>query len=166
MLREDFNVRAATKRDWRALRDLRLEALLDTPEAYGSTYEESVRRSKAQWKQMARAFNYYVAERNGVLSGMASGGLHDRYPDTAWLYGMYVKPEVRGTTMATALVRRVARWALEAGYTELYLDVGVEVRRARAFYTREGFVDTGERRSMSRDSSLELITMRLALDGG
>jgi len=166
MLRDDFVVRAATKGDWRNLRDLRLESLLDTPEAYGSTYEESLQRGAAQWKQTARNFNYYVAERNAELTGMASGGLNERFPGTAWLYGMYVTPEERGTNTARALVARVARWALEAGYEDLYLDVGVGVARARAFYQREGFIDTGERRSLTRDASLELITMRRALRRG
>ncbi|HUY43040.1 MAG TPA: GNAT family N-acetyltransferase [Acidimicrobiales bacterium] len=166
MLRGDFVVRAATKGDWRKLRDLRLESLLDTPEAYGSTYEESIRRSAAQWKQMAKNFNYFVAERDLELTGMASGGLNERFPGTAWLYGMYVTPEERGTTMAAALVERVARWALEAGYAELYLDVGERVARARAFYLREGFVDTGARHALTRDSSLELLTMRRALRRG
>lgn len=160
---EPFELRAAQKRDWRALRELRLEALLDTPEAYGSTYEESLRRSRAQWKEMARNFNYFVALREGDFVGMASGGDHEKYPDTAWLYGMYVTPEERGTGVAGALVGCVERWARERGYDALFLHVGVGVPRARAFYQRVGFVETGERRSMTRDSTLELVTMRLDL---
>lgn len=160
---EPLELRAAQKRDWRALRELRLEALLDTPEAYGSTYEESLRRSRAQWKEMARSFNYFVALREGDFVGMASGGLHEKYPDTAWLYGMYVTPEERGTDVASALVDCVRRWARERGYDALFLHVGVGVPRARAFYRRVGFVETGERRAMTRDANLELVTMRLDL---
>lgn len=156
-------VRAAGRRDWRALRVLRLEALLDTPDAFGSTYEEALRRSRAQWKEMARAFNYFVAIRDGGFVGMASGGRHDSYPDTAWLYGMYVTPEQRGTNVADELVARVAGWARGEGFDALYLDVATNVARARAFYQRMGFVETGERRSMTRDATLELVTMRLEL---
>ena len=155
--------RAAQKRDWRALRELRLEALLDTPEAYGSTYEESRRRSRAQWKEMARDYNYFIAQRGRDFVGMASGGRHESYPDTAWLYGMYVTPEERGTGIASELVGCVERWARDSGFDALYLHVGIGVARARAFYRRVGFVDTGEQRSMTRDASLELVTMRLAL---
>ncbi len=160
---QEFVVRPAFKKDWRELRRLRLEALADTPDAYGSTYEESLQRSAYQWKRMAKTFNYFVAERQGDLLGMASGGTHDLFPGTAWLYGMYVTPGERGTSMAAALVRSVASWALEAGYAELFLHVGAHVARARSFYQREGFVETGERDRMSRDHSLELLTMRLAL---
>ena len=156
-----FELRAAQKRDWRALRELRLEALLDTPDAYGSTYDESRRRSRAQWKEMSRDFNYFVAQRDGDFVGMASGGRHDTYPDTAWLFGMYVTPEERGTGIASALVGCVERWARDSGFDALFLHVGVGVPRARAFYRRAGFVETGERHSMSRDASLELVTMRL-----
>lgn len=163
MSRAPFELRAAQKKDWRALRELRLEALLDTPEAFGSTYDESRRRSRAQWIQMAKTFNYFVAVRDGAFVGMASGGYHDAHPNTAWLYGMYVTPEERGARIADALVERVARWARDLGFDALYLHVGVGVPRAQAFYRRMGFEETGERHAMSRDPSMDLVTMRLAL---
>jgi GNAT superfamily N-acetyltransferase len=159
-----FEVRAAHPRDWRKLRELRLEALLDTPEAFGSTYEESVRRTRRQWRTMARDFNYFVAHDDGTFLGMASGGYHDDVPDTAWLYGMYVTPEARGTRVASELVDAVASWARGRGYNALYLHVSADVARARRFYQRVGFVETGEQHAMSRDPALTLVTMRRGLD--
>ncbi|MDE3107888.1 MAG: GNAT family N-acetyltransferase [Acidobacteriota bacterium] len=158
-----FDVRAATRRDWRELRALRLEALLDTPEAFGSTYAESLRRTRRQWKMMARDFNYYVAHDGATFLGMASGGRHDDFPGTAWLYGMYVTPEARGTRVASELVGAVASWARASGYGALYLHVGAQVARARRFYRRVGFVETGDQHVMSRDPALTLLTMRLDL---
>ena len=56
--------------DWQDLRAIRLEALSDTPEAYGSTYEESVRQSDALWKNAASTRLYYLARRDGRVVGM------------------------------------------------------------------------------------------------
>lgn len=93
--------------DWENLRSIRLEALADTPEAYGSTYDESVRWSDAQWKNSAATRLYYLAERDDRVVGMVSGGYNDAHPGTRWLYGMYVTPIERGTEAASLLVRSI-----------------------------------------------------------
>jgi GNAT superfamily N-acetyltransferase len=150
--------------DWKDLRAIRLEALADTPDAYGSTYEESVRWSDAQWKNAASTRLYYLAERDGRVVGMVSGGLNDGYPGTRWLYGMYVTPNERGTGTADRLVRSIEEWAKNHGANEIYLHVTLSVPRAHAFYEKIGFHSTGENFAMQRDKSLTLITMVKPID--
>jgi GNAT superfamily N-acetyltransferase len=160
MTREStLSIRHCGPDDWRDLRAIRLEALADTPDAYGSTYEESSRWSDAQWKKAASSWQYYLADRDGRVVGMISGGLNDAYPGTRWLYGMYVTPSERGTGTAAQLVRAIDDWASAHGVDEVYLHVTTTVPRARAFYERIGFRPTGESFQMQRDSSLTLITM-------
>lgn len=161
----DFsNVRKARAGDWRELRTIRLEALDDTPEAYGSTYEESLAWSNLQWRTIARSRNYYLGEYHKKICGMASGGYNDDHPDTWWLYSMYVSPVARGSGLATQLVDRVASWARDEGAKELFLHVGLSVARARAFYKKVGFEESGETIIMERDRSIQLVTMVKALD--
>lgn len=155
-----LRLRPSTRRDWRALRDLRLEALRDTPSAYGSTYAESKRRSWREWKEFASSANSFVAERESRFVAMARGGWNEERPGTAWLYGMYVTPAERGTGLAERLVERVVQWARSEGFDALYLQVGAAEARARAFYRKVGFVETGEHRAMARDSSIDILTMR------
>jgi len=150
--------------DWRDLRSIRLEALADTPDAYGSTYEESVLWSDAQWKNAASTRLYYLADRDGVVVGMVSGGFNDAYPGTRWLYGMYVTPSERGSGTAALLVRTIDDWARSHGVAEVYLHVTTSVPRARAFYEKVGFRPTGESLRMDRDHSLTLETMVQRLD--
>jgi GNAT superfamily N-acetyltransferase len=150
--------------DWRDLRAIRLEALVDTPDAYGSTYEESVLWSDAQWKHAATTRLYYLADRDGVVVGMVSGGFNDAYPGTRWLYGMYVTPSERGSGTAARLVRAIDDWARSHGVAEVYLHVTTSVPRARAFYEKVGFRPTGESFRMERDPSLSLETMVQRLD--
>lgn len=150
--------------DWEDLRAIRLEALSNTPEAYGSTYEESVRQSDALWKNAASTRLYYLARRDGRVVGMVSGGFNDAHPGTRWLYGMYVTPSERGSGTAALLVQSIGVWAKDHGVDDVYLHVGSSVPRARAFYERIGFRPTGESFTMDRDSSLTLYTMVLHLD--
>jgi GNAT superfamily N-acetyltransferase len=152
-------VRSANARDAMALRAIRLEALHDTPEAYGTTFEESLRWSKRRWRMVARNWNYYLGECDGEVRGMASGGYNDAHPGTCWLYGMYVTPSQRGSGLASQLVDAVSSWARGEGARQLFLHVTMNVARARAFYAKVGFVENGETIVMDRDPSITLCTM-------
>lgn len=157
-------VRRATAKDWAALRSIRLEALLDTPDAYGSTYEAVVTYPEEQWRTMVEHSVYFLAERDGRVVGMVSGGLNDQHPGTRWLYGIYVTPGSRGSTVAPGLVAAVVEWARAEGASDLYLHVTSSVLRAKAFYEKMGFSPTGERQTMQRDRRLTLLTMSKRLD--
>ena len=165
MTREStLSVRRCGPDDWPGLRAIRLEALADTPDAYGSTYDDTARWSNAQWKNSASTRLYYLAERDGHMVGMVSGGFNDGYPGTRWLYGMYVTPSERGSGTAALLVRAIADWAKSEGVDEIYLHVTTSVARARAFYEKVGFRATGEHFTMERDSTLTSITMVQSID--
>jgi len=158
-----FVVRRTNAQDWAALRSIRLEALRDAPDAFGSTYEMASDYSNDQWRTMATQRCFFLAERNASVVGMISGGLNDEYPGTRWMYGMYVTPSARGSGVAALLVAAVEGWAREEGASELFLDVTSSVARARAFYTKMGFALTGERHTMTRKPTLELVMMRRSL---
>jgi GNAT superfamily N-acetyltransferase len=159
-----LSIRRSGPGDWPDLRTIRLEALADTPDAYGSTYGETVLWSDAQWKDNATNRLYYLAHRDGRVVGMVSGGFNDGHPGTRWLYGMYVTPSERGTGTAAALVKAIEEWATSEGVDEIYLHVTSTVPRARAFYEKIGFQPNGERFSMQRDASLTLMTLVRHID--
>jgi GNAT superfamily N-acetyltransferase len=142
-----------------ALRTIRLMALLAEPDAFGSTYEDSLRYPATRWLEMARDWNYYLAFAGEEVIGMASGGRFDPRPDARWLYGMFVRPDHRGTGVAVELVHEVADWTRAQRVRTLGLHVTASVARARAFYEKIGFVPDGEHEPMERDRRLTLITM-------
>jgi GNAT superfamily N-acetyltransferase len=156
-------VRHCGVRDAMALRSMRLEALLDSPQAYGSTYQECLAWTNRQWRNVCRDWNHYLGEQDGRVVGVASGGVNDRYPSTLWLYGMYVTPRARGTGIAKQLVEVVAQWARDQGVSSLYLHVAAPMIRARTFYERMGFRATGDVMVMDRDPVIELVTMVMTL---
>jgi GNAT superfamily N-acetyltransferase len=156
---DEVTVRRGGPDDWSALKVIRLEALRDTPEAFGSTFANASISPDKRWRLAASEWNYYLAERDGQVVGMASGGFNDDRPDTKWLYGMYVSPEARGSAAAVRLVEAVSQWALDQHSTQLFLHVTTSVERARAFYVKMGFRPTGDTITMDRDPTISLVTM-------
>jgi GNAT superfamily N-acetyltransferase len=155
----DFVIQPSTLEDADALRTIRLMALRDEPDAFGSTYEDSQLYPTTRWLEMARDYNYYLAFASDEVVGMASGGRFDLRPNARWLYGMFVRPDFRGTGIAVALVRAVADWTRAQGVTTLGLHVTASVARAVAFYEKLGFEPDGETAPMERDHRLTLVTM-------
>lgn len=156
---DSITVRRCTEADWRALRAIRLEALSDTPEAYGSTYLDAVTWSGDRWRAMVVERPLFICERAERVVGMVSGGTNDERPGTRWMYAMFVATSDRGTNAARRLVDAVSDWARDEGATALYLHVTAALARSRAFYEKVGFVATGDVITMDRDSSITLVTM-------
>lgn len=123
------------------LRELRLRALTDAPQAFGRSYAEEVAYEDAWWAQLAASGRVQVAEVDGRLAGMAGGAtLAD---GTAELWGMWVEPEARGTGVARRLVEAVVEWALEHGHDRIGLQVADKDGAAARLYRRLGFTDSG-----------------------
>ena len=159
MADEPVTIRRIESADWSALRAIRLDALTDAPEAFGSTLQGALRLSARQWRHKVATTVYFLAERDGAVVGMVSGGFNDNHPGTHWLYGMYVAPAARGSEAAQLLVRAVVEWARGDGAHEIYLHVASGVPRARAFYLKNGFTLTGESFTMERDPNVTMYTM-------
>ncbi len=149
-----IRVRPGREEDAMALRTIRLEALADSPDAFGETYDECAAWHDDVWVQKAKKWNFYLAEMDGQVVGMARGEAHHDEPDIRYLFAMYVSPSARGTGVATLLVDTVSAWAAANGGDALHLYVSVRAERARAFYSKIGFVQSGHCVAMDRDASL------------
>jgi GNAT superfamily N-acetyltransferase len=160
MSTSSLRVRPGRVSDALALRDIRLEALADTPDAFGETYQQCAAWGEELWTLKAQEWNFYLLERDGRVAGMARGESHNERPDAPFLFAMYVSPAERGTEAARLLVDTVSAWAAAEGVEALYLYVSTAVPRARAFYIKVGFTDTGADLAMHRDESLVCAEMR------
>ena len=70
---------------WREVRALRLEALADSPDAYGSTLAGAEASPEQYWRAMAARANTFLADDDGRVIGMATGGTNDHEPGAGWL---------------------------------------------------------------------------------
>jgi GNAT superfamily N-acetyltransferase len=150
-------IRRVRADEWRELRDLRLQALQDSPDAFWTLYEEAVERSDAEWHEWT-TFPCHVALEDGRLVGMVAAFAHEDDPRTAELIAMFVTPEARGRGIGAALVDAQLAWAHSEGFERVSLMVNVERTSAFRLYERSGFRDTGER-SRLRDGPQTLATM-------
>jgi ribosomal protein S18 acetylase RimI-like enzyme len=132
--------------DGELLRAARLAALRDCPEAFGARLEREQGYDDARWRELLAWGRWWVTgdlERpSGVVAVVTD---HGRPHDERHLVSMWVDPAQRGSGTADALVRAACAGAAEDGAARLTLWVVEANARARAFYARAGFADTGER---------------------
>jgi len=160
------DIRSVRPEEWREFRALRLRALADAPDAFGSTLAREAAEPEDSWRRrwLDPLAVTLVADQNGHLVGMAFGRPTRDYPGIAGLFGMWVEPIARRHGIGGALVGRVADWARSMGYQQMELGVTTTNEPAVAFYEKLGFVDTGERRALRDESDLTFQVMIATLD--
>lgn len=153
--------------DWKLLREIRLRALLDSPESFYSTYEQALEVDEDGWRERLGAGERVtlLAELEGRPVGMTVGapaGEDERVDDAAMMLSMWVEPESRGQGVAGGLTSALVEWSRAEGYATLVLWVYDAAPRAAAFYRRAGFGATG-RVEVFRDDGRPLTLMAMTL---
>jgi GNAT superfamily N-acetyltransferase len=158
-------VRETVTGDWRALRDIRLEALRDAPAAFGSTYEREVLRPEAHWHDRIARGGTFLAFVPGVSAAEPAGliGGYQEDPVTVELVSMYVRPRARGRGVGEALVATLFNWASASNAASVHLWVTETNTHARVLYERCGFALTGERQPLPSDPALGEVAMSRTL---
>jgi GNAT superfamily N-acetyltransferase len=159
-------VRQIRPDEWRALRHLRLRALADTPDAFGSSLVEEEAYTEREWREWvavgaaAGSDVLFVAEKDGCLIGLTGAFFSEKRPTVAFVIAMWVEPEVRGQGFGAELLEAVTNWAAGKGATVVELDVTETNDIALALYAARGFVDTGKRKPLPSNPALTTIEMR------
>jgi GNAT superfamily N-acetyltransferase len=159
-------VRLAGPGEWAPLRQVRLAALADAPEAFASTLAQEAAFDEAEWRRRAATSPWFIAWRRGVPEGLAAAyaGRGSGAGPAGWqLVSMWVSPGLRGTGAADLLVQAVTAHARQVGATVLTLWVADGNSRARRFYQRLGFRLTGARQRYQRADGTVLDEAELAL---
>jgi ribosomal protein S18 acetylase RimI-like enzyme len=150
------NVRRAVPGDEPVLRKLRLQALTDSPAAFGSTYEREMARTTADWQRWLSPGVTLLWGDAHEAQGMVAGVRDAADATMAHLMAMWVNPSVRGSGAADALVAALVEWAAAEGFTLLRLNVMHDNLRARRFYQRCNFKITGKQTEHQRAGQFEL----------
>jgi ribosomal protein S18 acetylase RimI-like enzyme len=151
-------VRRLGVRDGDSVRRLRLRALRDAPDAFGSTYEREVAFSWEVWEARLVSntnahFVFETAQQGPV--GLVSVVRDDTDQEVAYLVGMWVDARVRGMGAADALVTEAIGWAEGQPVSILRLHVTEGNVPAERLYLRHGFVKTGDSIDRERDGAVE-----------
>ena len=133
--------------DWALWRELRLGALAEAPDAFGSTLAEwqgsGDREERWRSRLSIPGARDFVVLLDGLAVGMVSG-VPGEDSDSVELISMWVSPAARGRGVGDYLIQAVERWGAERGAKTLRLSVMPDNRKAIALYERNGFADTGE----------------------
>ena len=149
------SVRRVQPAEWAALRAVRLAALTDAPEAFGSTIARELAFDEAEWRRRAANTPTFIAWRGdeavGLVAVVARTGGDGTGSRPEWeLLSMWVSAGARGSGSADLLVSAVAEVARAGSAECLTLWVADGNARARAFYLRAGFQPTGIRQTFRR----------------
>ena len=158
-----MSVRRAVPGDETLVRDLRISALADAPDAFHSTLEHERTRTAADWRRWISDGATFLFDTPDGPRGIAAGFPHEGEAAAVLLVSMWVDPSLRGSGVADALAGSVIAWARERGAREVVLDVGEHNERARGFYERLGFLTTGQQ-FVSEITGVTEVEMRLVLD--
>lgn len=137
------------------VRPLRLRALREDADAFGSTLAREQDRPDADWDFWVR--DSLIAFDGDTPVGMANLKVDG---DEAQLFGMWVAPEARGRGVAEALARALIERAAGRPIT---LCVAEGAHAARRLYERLGFRPTGTTGTLRPGSditTLDLIRRR------
>lgn len=164
----EITVRALTEDEWETYRSLRLEALQDSPDAFVADHDAEAAEAEDFWRaRMARSARL-VAEADDQQVGVVSIGdaTESESENGGQLFGLWVRPDWRGRSIAANLVRQGAKIAEDQGFKRLFYWVGSDNGRAVAFASSFGFRPTDERRPMrvsGGESTEDEIALVLAL---
>lgn len=161
-------IRQARASDWELLRELRLRALADAPDAsLSSTLDKEARHPQEVWRRWAEggptSVNF-LARKGGAGIGMAAIFADPSAPRCMHLVAMWVDPSHRRRGVARALIDQAVRWADERQACEVVLWVADHNRAAWTLYEQIGFRPTGERQPLPSNPTLTESLLRPPLE--
>ena len=160
-----MEIRRVTNSEWEAMRDVRLRALADSPDAFGTTHAEALERPDEWWRERT-TLSAESDEQAMVLAwdGDRAVGLAGVFAaEDGWLViSMWVDPRVRGRGVGRSLLDAVVAWAREHADRPIRLSVTDGNDATRRLYERYGFRDTGVTEPLRSNSSLLIRELELA----
>jgi ribosomal protein S18 acetylase RimI-like enzyme len=155
-----LTIRPFQAHEWRLYRELRLAALFDAPDAFGSTLAREQALTGQEWitRLAAGAASQLdlplVAEDSRRAVGLSWARIDANDASTVTLYQVWVDPGARRRGIGQRLLAAAMDWARGAGASMMKLSVATGPNSAIEFYRRAGFVETGDQTPLRPGSEL------------
>jgi ribosomal protein S18 acetylase RimI-like enzyme len=155
MMQSTLDLKLLTPLDWRVLRKARLEAILDSPHAFTSSYIRELLWTELEWRRMFDAATWTVAREAEEVIGLARSVAESEQHEARHVEAVWVAPAHRRRGVFRALLHTIAETERQIGVTELLIWVMEDNYDAQRAYEAVGFQPTGERQfyRCSGDSS-------------
>jgi ribosomal protein S18 acetylase RimI-like enzyme len=159
-------IRQVRPDEWREYRAIRLSALADSPDAFGSSLAGEQVLSDDRWQQRVDGGGpdehrvlFVAVDEIGAWIGLAGTYSPADLGADVELISMWVAPAGRGRGTGESLVRFVLNWAQGRGLATVGLWVTSTNDGAYRLYERCGFTDTGERQPLPSNPALDEVRM-------
>ncbi|MEM7101267.1 MAG: GNAT family N-acetyltransferase [Pseudomonadota bacterium] len=164
----NFEILRLSNSDWRTYKSLRIAALRDSPDAFGSTLASALTVSDADWEKRISTASSVLdlplfARVQGKGVGLAWGAMIEDDITTAHLFQMWVALEARGAGIGAALVAKTIEWARQNHAKRMMLSVTAADTPAWRMYLSAGFQAFGDLEPLRPDSDILVQPMRLEL---
>lgn len=162
-------VRKLEEVEWPTYRELRLAALAESPDAFGSTLATEQGLTAGDWTGRLAAGATsdldlpLIAQVQGRAAGLAWAKVDASDTSIVNVYQMWVAPEFRGQGLGRLLLRAAVDWARARNALAVCLSATCGDTPAMHLYTREGFKPVGQSEPLRSGSPLLAQPMRLHL---
>ncbi|MFW6263568.1 MAG: N-acetyltransferase family protein [Thermotogota bacterium] len=149
-----MEIRVLNEQDTQVYRTIRLNALKNSPESFGSSYEEEAAFGVERFTKRITKPNSYTfgVFKENNLAGICNISFQPRKKmnHRADIFSMYVEPEFRGKGIGKALIEIAIKSAGERkNVQQIYLTVVSSNQTAKSMYESFGFKTYGvDRRAM------------------
>lgn len=145
-----LSVRRIRTGEYQQYKKIRLESLKESPGAYGSTYESSMKRSEQSWVEQADGGSkgsdqaIFFALWNGQPAGLATLYRLESHREVGELNQVWVLPKIRRQGVAKVLMDVIIDWAAKNNFKAVTAGIMSGNVSAMKFYQAYGFVpETG-----------------------
>jgi ribosomal protein S18 acetylase RimI-like enzyme len=141
MTEASYSTRLLTENDWEAWKQIRLESLLDSPPAFGASYDEESVKDDSFFKSTLVNNAIYGAFINEKLVGVVGVMIHksDRLKHRGKIFGVYTMEAARGKGICKRLMELSIEYA-RGKVLWLEIHVWTENPTAMRMYSNLGFV--------------------------
>ena len=135
-----MKIRLLTEEDWQAFKSLRLEALTQHPEAFGSSFEEESKLTDVALQQRFSNCDLFGAFIQDELIGCAGFFIYssEKMAHRGCLFSMYTKNTHRNCGVASALIKAIIAHA-KTNVMQLHTTVVTTNHTALRLYQNHGF---------------------------
>lgn len=140
----DYKAKTINKDDWKKYRDIRLEALKEDADAFGSSYNEYKDKDDLYWENKAslleekngKSFICVVLDDNNFMS---IGGAYQDENNEWNIVAIYTKKEFRGLGAGSLLFEKILEELNNREVKKVFLKVNAKRDSAVSLYKKFGF---------------------------
>ena len=142
-MKQEVRVEIVKPDDWSRVREIHLKSLIESPNAFGATFETAKDVSESEWRSRFEKLDYLIASIDGEDAAIMSVEVLDGdFGATCWIGGCWSDPVYRGKGLFRAMMQFVD--AQDRDWKVQGLGVWIDNYSAIAAYEKLGFVKMGD----------------------